>query len=109
MTTGGGALTMRAALRPLLSRQSTCIARHPATSHLHSTTSATMLKTQSGKRQREKLKNQRATARSMHTGTEGHVREVVEEPAHGQGHTQEQCAMHGLEERGLLRMCSNSQ
>jgi hypothetical protein len=41
-----------------------------------------MLKTQSGKRQREKLKNQRATARSMHQGTEGHVREVVEEPAH---------------------------
>ena len=42
-----------------------------------------MLKTQSGRRQREKLKNARATARSMHQGTEGHVREVVEEPAHG--------------------------
>jgi ribosome biogenesis GTPase A len=41
-----------------------------------------MLKTQSGKRQREKLKNARATARSMHTTAEGHVREVVEEPAH---------------------------
>src|SRR5690349_15811475 len=50
--------------------------------HRRSQKEAIMLKTQSGKRQREKLKNARATARSMHTTAEGHVREVVEEPAH---------------------------
>jgi len=36
----------------------------------------------SGRLAREKLKNARSTSRSMHAGAEGHVREVVEEPAH---------------------------
>jgi len=41
-----------------------------------------MHKTQSGKRQREKLKTARATVKSMHMGPQGHVKEVAEQPAH---------------------------